>query len=271
MTPAAAERPYVLTALSKAPGPDDPVDRVAKCGHVHWTKAGGYACRGHSKRSRKCCGKPPAKGHRVCVLHGARSPQAKAGASRRLALAAAEAELVRLGGRVDVEPADAMLAMVQEAAWNVAVYRRLVQTLELQTTATGGALKGDLDEDDEPVQIDPRVLAAGLASRVSPDDWRAAPHVWVTMYDAEREKLVRWAKACRDAGVDEQRMRLLEGQAEQLVGLAHDIAAGLLEQLVAAGVEAGLVRRVAEASLPGVMRRAFERAHALELQEVNDA
>lgn len=268
-----------------SPEPDLQPIGCPKCGEVHDPRK----CSGHVEACSSCgeregcfvaepcpscagpvvlrpCGRFPTRGSRVCTSHGSGSATARAAAARQVALAAAEEELARLGGRVGVEPADAMLAMVQEAAWNVAVYRRLVQSLELHTVDDGGEIAGG---DDEDRVIDPRVLASGLAARVDPTNWRAAPHVFVAMYDAERERLVKWAKACRDAGVDEHRMRVLEGQAEQLVGVAHDIAAGLQAALTAAGLAVEVVARVVEEALPGVMRGAFERAQAIEVGEVS--
>lgn len=243
------------------------VDACRACGHSDGNKVG-EPCRGCGSMDvhLRPCRSWPLRGATVCTSHGGAAPQVRRAAARQLALAAAEQELAQLGGLVDVEPAEAMVAMVQEAAWNVAVYRRLVQTLELQTIDDSGEIEYRGDEDVKI--IDPRVLASGLAARVDPANWRAAPHVWVAMYDAERERLVKWAKACRDAGVDEHRMRLLEGQAEQLVGVAHDIAAGLQAALMASGLAADLVASVVEESLPAVMRQAFERAQAIEVQAV---
>lgn len=115
----------------------------------------------------------------------------------------------KLGRVLPVEPADAMLAMVWEAAANVAVLRELVQ---------------DLD-----AMVGPGGLAGLTGSTAKVFD--AAPHVLVEMYDSERERLVRWAKACRDAGVDERRVELAESQGRLLAQVVAAVGAGMLAVL----------------------------------------
>jgi hypothetical protein len=45
---------------------------------------------------------------------------------------------------------------------------------------------------------------------------RSAINLWVKLYQEERDRLVRVAKAAIDAGVEERQVRLAEGQARQL-------------------------------------------------------
>lgn len=222
-----------------------------QCQQPHLTPRGTQACAAHRKRRDEQTGRLvpcrnyPAVGQRVCRFHGGGAPQVRAAAKRRLALAAATAELDRLGGLADIEPAEAMLAMVHEAAANVAVYRRLVQSLELEQPdpAAGGLLGGTV------------AGPTGSTSKLL----EAAPHVWVAMYDAERERLVRWAKACRDAGVDEQRVRLAESQGRQLADVLRAFTTGLQEALAARLPTARQVLDVAwRDEVPGLLRAAIE-------------
>lgn len=191
-------------------------------------------------------------------MHGGRAPQVARAASRRLALGEAMGELQRLGVPVDVEPADAMLAMVQEAAGNVAFLRARVQDLD---QLLGGSDGNDIiavlggTKGDNPLEIPAGPPA--IAGRVDPRNFRAERHVLVAMYDDERERLVRWAKACRDAGVDERRVQLAEDQGRQLAAVLR----GTLEAALALVVAlldpevATVVRERWTADVPGIVRR----------------
>lgn len=200
-------------------------------------------CDATSKQTKEPCGQIISVDQAKCHYHGGASRQAKRAALQRKVMAEALAEIRKLGGSVDVEPGEAMLAMVQEAAHNVAVYRHLVQQLEL---AVGGDEALAVQEWGEPGR-------AGIK-----------PHPFLVAYDAEREKLVTWSKRCLDAGVAERRVRLAEAQADQLVGVTRDVVDGMVAALVAAGLPAVQVAEVAAEALPKVMRAAFEKAASID-------
>lgn len=171
------------------------------------------------------CGQRPIRGQLNCRMHW-NTKAARAAGGRRLALGEAMAELDRLGRPIPVDPSEAMLAMVHEAAGNVAVYRFLVQSLDSTVDQEPGGFKDDREEPVDPKWRDE--LGKGLAGRTDPANWRAAPHVWVAMYDEERERLVKWAKMCRDAGVDERRVELAEQEADLLSDSLRVLAESLL-------------------------------------------
>lgn len=202
-----------------------PVDDCAKCGRPHVTPTGVPSCAGHITRDRgpgrppgSPCALPPLRGATVCANHGGRAPQVAAAAKRRVALQAAqqqlEVEAQRLGFAVEVDPAEAMLAMVCEAAGNVVALRSLVQRLDHGRVGT--AFTADLD--DQPTTSSSSsssgslVMLAGNINKPA----EALPHIWLSLYNDERDRLVRWSKACRDAGVDERRVQLAEAQGDQL-------------------------------------------------------
>lgn len=149
----------------------------------------------------------------------------------------------KLGRVLPVEPAEAMLAMVWEATANVAVLRDLVQALDA----------GRVDDPDGVGLGSTLAIRSGSAQKPN----EATPHVWVGMYDAERERLMRWAKACRDAGVDERRIQLAEDQAQLMAQVCKGFAAALLDALVSV-VPDGPTRAAVEAHhgqvWPGLMR-----------------
>lgn len=238
---------------SHAPGPGEVA--CERCGWVH------ERCTAHKTNGNPCGQHPTVGGSGVCTRTHGNAPQVRAAAARRLALGRARAELEREGrlggGTIDVDPADAMLAMVREAAFNVAVLRDMVATLSTEPLAAMG-------DDETTVMVSSVSAVAGLMGSTS-KVMEAAPHVWVNMYDAERERLVKWSKACRDAGVDEAVVRLEERRADQLAGILRGIEASLLAVVLAAVPEA-LTERVR-----GVWVAEAPRVIEAELRKVGEA
>lgn len=167
------------------------------------TKHGKRACTSHRKgqvdqHGRAVpCGNPPSPGHWCCRKHGAASRGADGTIKRNLALAAYATEIDHLGRALEVSPTEAMLAMVHESAANVAALRNRIQ---------------ELDPGFGPAGI------AGSAGSTSKTN-EAMRHIWVAMYDDERDRLVRYSKACRDAGVEEATVELAKAQGEQLASI----------------------------------------------------
>ena len=190
-------------------------------------------CSAHSSRTGKPCKQWAVRGATVCAAHGGRAPQVKAAAARRLALGEAIVELEQLGRPIEIEPADAMLEMVYEAAGNVAFYRRRVQDLD---QLAGGPQGEDIlavlgGGGKEGREISSKAPPA-IVGRVDPRNWRAERHVLVGLYDEERERLMRWSKMCRDAGVDERRIKLAEAQGRQLGLVLQGAMRALLDLVV---------------------------------------
>ena len=164
-------------------------------------------CTAHSKRTGQQCKRWAIPGGTVCTMHGGAAPRVQEAARRRLLAAEAVADLATFGVHIETTPVEALEAMLWEAAGNVAVLRQLVNTLPLQVSGLIGAGEdGDL------------VFAEGpaLAGRLKNDSTAAAPHIWVVMYNAERDRLARLAEACAKLGIDERRVRLAEAQVAKL-------------------------------------------------------
>lgn len=154
-------------------------------------------CRATSTTTGEQCKRAAIKGGVVCHMHGGAAPQVKAAAKRRLALEEARQIVseLSLGTEVETTPEEAILAQVWEAAGNVAVLRGLVEQLEVQFGKDG---------------------IAGLTGNEK--KWNeAAPHIFVTMYGEERDRLVRVSKIAAEIGLSERMVRIVEQQAELMV------------------------------------------------------
>jgi hypothetical protein len=188
-------------------------------------------CSARSKRTGEPCNNYPVKGANVCRMHGGATRQTKALARRRLAMEAAKKEAARLGGSRDVDPLDVLLEQVREAAANVSVYRLAIDHLDVEVGPLDSAVaqRGIITEG---AVVDPQV------------------HILVQMYDAERDRLVKYAKLCVDAGVDERRVRVTEQQASRLgqaLGRALDAP-----EVGLTGEQRGNLQRVLAAELRGL-------------------
>lgn len=186
-----------------------------RCGQVH------PKCKAHN-RAGNPCGRGKAPGQDVCHNHGAKAPQNLAKAEERMAIAEIHD---KLGVPRVIDALDAIEEMVWEAAGNVAMLRALVQ--ELTQRADGISVQTD---DDGERSYAANAIAGPTGSTAKLFD--AAPHVLVTMYDAERDRLAQYSALALKAGVDERRVRVAEVQTSRLfeaVTTALD-AAGLNPQ-----------------------------------------
>lgn len=89
---------------------DTPYD-CPDCGQPH-----PRGCHAHSARGTQPCGLRPVTGLTVCQVHGGRSPQSKAKAAKARAEQAAAREVARLGRRVEVHPAEALIDLEKRGA-----------------------------------------------------------------------------------------------------------------------------------------------------------
>jgi hypothetical protein len=189
------------------------------------------------------------KGALVCRMHGGSSPQAKAKAKQRRAVGEAVREVARLGGAIDVQPLDALVGLVREAAANVQVYRMVV-----------GRLIPDIDRD-------------GIVLPAIEGEYVTIPereNVLVKIYDAERDRLARYSKLCLDAGVDERRVRIAEAQGQALARVV-DAAVTAALSAMAAGVTGTLEEPAVRALVDGARRAAIGAAdEALRGIDVGD-
>lgn len=220
-------------------------------------KPGPRGCHALTKRG-KPCGQIAMRGQRVCKMHGGKAPGAMAKAAERLERAELEARAHRharrlLGGTLEVNPLDALLGAVREAAANVHALRELAAELTIPTDEElreyrAAFLRWQIGESDSP---DPPQKPRTIYGINHLGD--GAPHVLVVMYGEERDRLAKVAKAAIDAGATERMVALEEAKGAQVAGvisrLLDDPRLSLDAQAKAVGraVAAELLRGLAEA------------------------
>jgi cell division FtsZ-interacting protein ZapD len=169
-------------------------------------------CGANTKRGA-VCNKPAGWGtpsqHGRCRLHGGASPTHQKAAQRREAQRAVE----QFGLPREVEPHEALLEEVHRAAGHVAWLGEVVRTLEKNQVVHGITRSVQLPDGTRTVEA------------------RAAVNIWVKLYQEERDRLVRVAKAAIDAGVEARQVRLAEAQAEQLAQVIRAILTDLGQDL----------------------------------------
>lgn len=146
----------------------------------------------------------------------------------------------RLHGHLDVNPALAMLGLVQEAASNVEFYGTLVRQLAPSVDEWPESLERD---DNGKVLIVSRsgIGPVGVAGRVEADKLTATPHVLVRMYNEERDRLAKYCDLAMRAGVSERLTRLAENQGRAIV------------KVLDAAFERLQLTTDQQAALPGIM------------------
>jgi hypothetical protein len=207
---------------------DDPKP-CTRCGRPH------ARCTAHT-RAGNPCGQKPMAGQTVCRMHGGSAPQAIAAAEeRRLerqALVAAEA----FGLPREVDPHTALLEELHRTAG-------AVQWL--------GAIVADLDKDD--------VVWGKVRDKVGGEDqgrtYEARPNAFVSLWQAERDRLAKVAKTCVDVGIEERRVRLAESAGQQLAAVIRSVLDQLLltdeQRSLAVQVVPDELRRLAGDVVPG--------------------
>lgn len=193
-------------------------------------------CTATSKSTGRRCGKPAIIGGTVCAKHGGSAPQVKAKAAARATEERAAGELAAMGRPVPVNTAEAVLAMVAEANGNVIYLRGRVQQLG------DGQLYG--------------VVKVG--------EPKAEPHVLVRMYDAERERLVHWAKTAHDMGIEERRIRMAEDHGDQIGRVVMALVGSVVRWLSERGTPGADLAEL-EAAVPGWIRSEVSKMRAVDV------
>lgn len=180
-------------------------------------------------RSGEQCRRPSMKGGTVCASHGGKSPQAKAAAARRLAEEKAAKAMRLFAEPVDIDPARALVELVQWTAGEVAYWREQVREL---------------------AETNPEALTWGtVREKVGGEDYgttlEAKPNVAYLMLTDAQDRLAKYAAAALKAGVEERRVKLAEDQG----ALVAQVIRAILDQLDLSPAQAAKVPEVVPTQL----------------------
>ncbi|MBK9156703.1 MAG: hypothetical protein IPM11_01005 [Micropruina sp.] len=162
----------------------------------------------------KPCRLAPITGGTVCRTHGGSAPQVRRKADERIATERAELEAARQvqkwGGRVNINPAQALLELVQDKAHEVAYWQWKVA--ELDESQRAGVLLSKTEGTDG--FIDKQIKQAG-------------PHTFLTMLHKAQDQLAAYAAAAVKAGVDQALVSIAQAQAVRILTVLRNAAVRL--------------------------------------------
>lgn len=184
-------------------------------------------CTAH-RRNGDQCGNHAVKGANVCRMHGGAIPAVKAAAARRVAEQKAAKAMSLLAAPVDIDPAQALLELVQWTAGEVRYWRAEVNRIseEQPEALTWGPTKQEAGE--------------GPQGPIDTTTMEATPPVAYRMLESAQDRLAKYAAAALRAGVEERRVRLAEDQG----ALVAQVIRRILDRLDLAEWQAELVSTV---------------------------
>lgn len=166
-----------------------------------------HAICGAKTRSGKPCTQWPMQGQKRCRMHGGMAPQALRKAAERMASTDAARQVAVWGGRVDVNPAEALLELVQGKAAEVAYWNWRVAGLT--------------DAERAGLLVAETTFGEGPQGPVDTVTRKASPHMFVVMLHKAQDQLASFSAAALRAGVDEALVRLATVQASAVVDLVR--------------------------------------------------
>lgn len=159
--------------------------------------------------------------------------------ARQMADMDAKRALARFGVPVDISPAQALLAMVHEAAGNVAYLSARIDEMIEQGQAAEHEYKADIlaqvaavadgeDSSDQGIKIKrgAEALFGPIVSATSKGDLYATQETQraiVSMYGEWTDRLVKYSKAAIDAGVAKAQVELARQQGQMLIQIIKTV------------------------------------------------
>lgn len=170
-------------------------------------------CKAH-RRNGEQCGNHAIKGAEVCRMHGGSIPAVKAKAAQRVAEEKAAAKMRLFAAPVEIDPAQALLELVQWTAGEVRYWRA-----EVARIAEDEAEKLTWSQTSHEEGTTPGAEGGYFDKDVS----EAVPHVSYRMLTDAQDRLAKYAAAALRAGVEERRVRLAEDQGAAVAGVIRRI------------------------------------------------
>lgn len=218
-------------------------------------------CSAMSKQTGRQCRNRAILGGTVCRFHGA-SSKVRAAAARRVAEEELRAELTMVGVELKTEPLPVVaLRMVGVWRGTEVFLRQRVQELDQLTResrASEDALVALLGGGKEAREVSAKA-PAGVYGRVDPRNFRAERHVVYAMWEDASDRVMRYVKMCREAGVEEARLAIEMDQGRQLAEVIRGTLQAVLVLIlgVLEAAPAGLadqVRAVWAEAVPSIVR-----------------
>jgi len=188
-----------------------PVEACVRCGRPHITRHGHPACVGHvdlDDGTVRPCENSPYHSQRVCGAHGARAPQNRAAAKRRLEAAALEKAVVTYGARREIGHLEAMVELLQFSAGHVVWLRDQIQAQDPQALIWGIADEVNKGSGEFP----------GVDVRSA-----AAPSVWLNEYHRERRVLLDVSKELAKLELDWDAREAIRRQGAALARVVREV------------------------------------------------
>lgn len=237
--------------MSEDPDISEVPDRppCTKCGQVH------NGCTAHKRHTGAPCGNVPRLGSNVCYYHGGKNPLVMKAADRRVTEAKWRAKVTQMltGDGIEVEqrhPIDVLLQAVWRSSAAAEIYGQLVATLDLPQEGAD-MFETVIGADGESYGIKRFDQLVGLNK-----DNETTAHIFLRLWNEERDRSVRYAAEALKAGVAERMVQLAESQSKMMVDIIRSILddpeLGLSDEtrFVARRVAARVLRNVAGAQTP---------------------
>ena len=157
-------------------------------------------CTAHSK-SGKPCRYVVVPGTKVCRFHGGNAPQVREAGQRRLAMEEAR-QWATINGRVNIEPAQALLELVSMKAAEVAYWERRISDLSEDEYAWGVTKHEEGIDRGEPVNVTTQ---------------EAKKNIYLDLLHTAQRDLANFAATALKAGVDQALVTIAQSQAVQIV------------------------------------------------------
>lgn len=205
-------------------------------------------CKARAKGSGQRCKRVATAGQEVCVMHGGKSPQAKAAAARRLELQQAQAQVVLFGARRDIHPAEALLELVQWTAGEVDYWRSRVRDLEQSELTWGRTQHREGTGPEGPIDV---------------TTTEAKPNVAYAMLRDASDRLARYAESALRGGIEERRVRVAEAAGNRLAESQRAILARMFQAII----DALRVQGVTDSQIIAALRAAWDEAMSIVVPE----
>ena len=168
------------------------------------------------------------RGATVCVTHGGAAPRVREAAARRVAEEKAAAKMRLFAAPVDIDPAQALLELVQWTAGEVRYWRGVVEQIAQDDgrDLAWGKIKAE--------------TGIGPEGPVDTTTYAAEPPVEYRMLTDAQDRLAKYAAAALRAGVQERQIKLAEDQGV----LVAQVIRRILDRLDLAEWQAELVPTV---------------------------